>query len=384
MHTVLFVDDEEAVTHGIRTSLRKAPFEILTANSGQEGLELLAQHDVHVVISDERMPGMTGSEFLSRVRELYPDTMRMILSGQADLRAAVTAINDGGIFRFLLKPCEPRDLSEYIAEALEAQTSKQQFHAWTKKAQDSRSSRSAADSRLDRALESLHMVFQPIFRQPTGDVYSFEALVRMTDPEVSHPGQLFGLAGALDRIPEVDAIIRERIAERAPELPSNAKLFVNVHPNSLEDVRIFDPTDPLTSFSERVVLEVTEQSSLHESSGFGDCIQNLRSLGYDIALDDLGAGYAGLTSFAMLSPDVVKFDMGLIRGIHTDPTRQRLIESIASLCREMDIRVVAEGVESLDEYRCVVGLGCDLVQGYLLGRPESDFRIPDMPDGMAA
>ncbi len=373
---VLFVDDDIAVTQGIRTSLRKSPFEVFTAHSGQEGLELLAESPFDVVVSDERMPRMSGSEFLSRVRELYPDTMRLILSGQADLRSAITAINDGGIFRFLLKPCEPRDLAACVMEALDAQSHKRRFQRWS---EGEHHARSAADSKLDRALDTLHINFQPIFRQASQDVFAFEALVRVTQP-----GQLFGLAEALERIPEVDTLIRAAIAQRAPEVPAGARLFVNVHPTSLADERLFDPGDPLAAFAHRIVLEVTEQSSLHESSSFGGCIERLRTLGYRIALDDLGAGYAGLTSFAMLSPDVVKFDMGLIRGIHTDPTRQRLIQSITTLCREMDIHVVAEGVESNEEYRCVAELGCDLVQGFLLGRPRKDFAVgSDAPEQAA-
>lgn len=116
---VLFVDDEPAILEGVRQTLRRHPYEILTANSVPEALKLLEHTTVQVVVSDERMPGMQGSEFLAMVCRMYPDTMRIILSGQATLEAAVRAVNEGEIFRFLLKPCHPTDLAQTIQAALE-------------------------------------------------------------------------------------------------------------------------------------------------------------------------------------------------------------------------------------------------------------------------
>lgn len=115
--TVLFVDDEPAVADAVRRVLRGEPHRLLSATSGQEGLEVLAREQVDIVVSDERMPEMTGSEFLTSVRTLYPDTIRIMLTGQASLDAAIKAINDGEIFRFLTKPCDPNVLSSTIREA---------------------------------------------------------------------------------------------------------------------------------------------------------------------------------------------------------------------------------------------------------------------------
>jgi EAL domain-containing protein (putative c-di-GMP-specific phosphodiesterase class I) len=86
-------------------------------------------------------------------------------------------------------------------------------------------------------------------------------------------------------------------------------------------------------------------------------------------VDDLGAGYAGLTSFAALNPHVVKLDMSLIRGADREPVKQRLIGSMAALCKEFGIMVVAEGIETPAERETVTALGCDLIQGFLIGRP---------------
>jgi two-component system probable response regulator PhcQ len=116
--TILLVDDEPNVTDALKRALRREPYEILTAVSGAAAQELLERHHVDVVVSDEQMPGMSGSVFLSRVRKQFPHTIRMILSGQASLEAAVRAINEGEVYRFFLKPCNPTDLIMTVQQAL--------------------------------------------------------------------------------------------------------------------------------------------------------------------------------------------------------------------------------------------------------------------------
>ena len=116
--TILFVDDEPNVTEALKRALRREPYEFLTATCGAAALKILEDQYVDVVISDEQMPGMAGSVFLSMVRKQFPHTIRMILSGHASLEAAVRAINEGQVYRFFLKPCNPTDLAFTIQQAL--------------------------------------------------------------------------------------------------------------------------------------------------------------------------------------------------------------------------------------------------------------------------
>jgi two-component system probable response regulator PhcQ len=116
---LLLVDDEPNLTSALVRSLDRSQFEIFTADSASQGLLILAGNDIDVVVSDERMPGMTGSQFLAEVRKKWPNTIRMILSGQADLEAAVRAINEGEVYRFLLKPCHPKELQMTILQGLQ-------------------------------------------------------------------------------------------------------------------------------------------------------------------------------------------------------------------------------------------------------------------------
>jgi len=117
-HSVLIVDDEPIITDMLKNVLSREPYGILTAASAEEALTILAREQVDVVISDEIMPGMPGSEFLSIVRQKYPDTIRMILTGHGSLQSAILAINEGKIYRFFTKPCNVFDIAITIRQAL--------------------------------------------------------------------------------------------------------------------------------------------------------------------------------------------------------------------------------------------------------------------------
>jgi EAL domain-containing protein (putative c-di-GMP-specific phosphodiesterase class I) len=99
----------------------------------------------------------------------------------------------------------------------------------------------------------------------------------------------------------------------------------------------------------------------------------LRELGYRIAIDDLGAGYAGLSSIVQLQPEIIKLDMALVRGVDADATRQKLVHAMVSLCDEMNIQVIAEGVETPAERDTLSLLGADMMQGYLFAKPGPPF-----------
>ncbi|GMQ88670.1 MAG: hypothetical protein BMS9Abin09_0100 [Gammaproteobacteria bacterium] len=115
--TLLLVDDENNVLSALERLFVRSGYRVLKANGGPAGLEMLEQHDIGVIISDQRMPGMTGVEFLSQVRQHHPDVVRLMLSGFADLKAVTSAINEGAIYRFLTKPCDNELLCRNVAEA---------------------------------------------------------------------------------------------------------------------------------------------------------------------------------------------------------------------------------------------------------------------------
>jgi CheY-like chemotaxis protein len=117
--TLLLVDDEPNVVSALKRLFRRDGHAILTANSGEEGLQVLAQAKVDVIISDQRMPGMTGVEFLREAKKHYPDTIRIVLSGYTELQSVTDAINEGAIYRFLTKPWVDEQLREQVHKAFE-------------------------------------------------------------------------------------------------------------------------------------------------------------------------------------------------------------------------------------------------------------------------
>ncbi len=118
-HVVLVVDDEPAIRDMLTHALSRESYEVLCADSAEEALDIIAQEPVDVVLSDEKMPGMSGTEFLAIIRRKYPDTIRMILTGHASLELAIHAINEGEIYRFFTKPCNMVDLIVTIRQALQ-------------------------------------------------------------------------------------------------------------------------------------------------------------------------------------------------------------------------------------------------------------------------
>jgi response regulator RpfG family c-di-GMP phosphodiesterase len=118
-HTILCVDGEENILHSLKRLLRKEGYRFLTATSGEEALKILKENDVHLLISDHRMPKMSGTEFLATVKEGYPDVLRVILTGYTEVDTMTESINKGHIYKFFLKPWNDQNLKLEIKQALE-------------------------------------------------------------------------------------------------------------------------------------------------------------------------------------------------------------------------------------------------------------------------
>jgi EAL domain-containing protein (putative c-di-GMP-specific phosphodiesterase class I) len=184
-------------------------------------------------------------------------------------------------------------------------------------------------------------------------------------------------AERLGRLDALGRITRAKSAEQVARAPEVPQLFVNLHVRDLLDPDLLNPDAPLSKIAERVVLEITERSSLEDVRDARMRVAALREMGFRIAVDDMGAGYAGLSSFALLEPDVVKLDMSLVRDVHKSVTKQRVIRSMTELSKGMGMQVIAEGVETADERDALMELGCDLLQGYLFAKPAKPFPNVD-------
>ncbi len=226
---------------------------------------------------------------------------------------------------------------------------------------------------LDRALSTLWMAYQPIVEAKALSVFGYEALLRSDDPALGNPGAVLDAAEKLGRVYDVGWAVRHKAPEPMQSAPPSALLFVNLHAIELMDEALTAPDAPLTKMAQRVVLEITERSSLELIDNISFRVAQLREVGFRIAIDDLGVGYSGLASFAQLEPEFVKLDLSLVRDVHKSPLKQKLVRSMTALCKDVGISVVAEGIEVIEERDAVVELGCDLLQGFLLAEPGRAF-----------
>jgi EAL domain-containing protein (putative c-di-GMP-specific phosphodiesterase class I) len=306
----------------------------------------------------------------------------IFMTGSPALESAVAAI-EYGAFRYLLKPVAPAALLDVVERGVRVhRLARVRREAAMVRELDGKpiGDRAGLEARFASAVSKLWVAAQPIVSWSERKIFAYETLLRTDEPTLRSPVDFFDAAERLGRAPELGRIIRTRLAKAMQESPPPAPLFVNLHPSDLEDPELYADEGALTPFARQVVLEITERAALDRIHELGTRVTRLRELGYRIAIDDLGAGYAGLTSFAQLEPEVVKVDMSLVRGIDRSPVKQKLVRSIIALCTELGIHLIAEGIETAAERDTLIALGGDLCQGYLFARPDRGFPAPKMEE----
>lgn len=225
---------------------------------------------------------------------------------------------------------------------------------------------------------SLTTHFQPIFSSKDGTVYGYEALTRIKEDKRNiNIGELFKKAILTDTISSLDVKCRGNAISLASSLGINhinAYLFINICPEALMDsahsVGITDElADEWGISRERIILEITEESAVHNCKLFKEAVVYYKKRGYKIAIDDFGAGYGGLKMLSVIEPDFVKIDRHFISNMDKATVKFNLVDSIASACHRIGIKVIAEGIEQEEELKVVMNMGIDLLQGYYLYKP---------------
>jgi EAL domain-containing protein (putative c-di-GMP-specific phosphodiesterase class I) len=375
---VLIIDDDKDVARMVaRTLTRGQQFEAVIAREPAIGLIKARQQRFDVIVSDIQMPGMTGLELIKGIRAFDLDTPIILLTGTPSVETAQDAV-ELGAFRYLTKPFNPEELTEIAKRAAFANRIAQlkRKALQLSGAEHLRPGDMAGmTDAFDSTLKSLWMAYQPIVRADSGQLFGYEALMRSGEPRLPYPGSVIRAAEHLDRIFDLGRLIRAKTVEPMSRTADEIRLFVNLHPRDLMDEQLITPGTPLAAMADRVVLEITEREDLGRVSKVEERIDQLRELGFRIAVDDLGAGYAGLSSFAALQPSIVKLDMSLIFDINTSQIKRRVVQSMVETCHDLDALVVAEGVETEAELRTCQEVGCDLLQGYFIARPDKAFPV---------
>ncbi|WP_417311234.1 bifunctional diguanylate cyclase/phosphodiesterase [Ectopseudomonas khazarica] len=222
----------------------------------------------------------------------------------------------------------------------------------------------------------LSSLFQPIVSLSEQRILGYEALTRGPSNSPLHsPLTLFAVARHAGRLSELEMACRKSACRGFSALGLEGKLFLNVSPESL-----LDPSHQpgrtlklLQTFGippSQVVIELTEQSPTEDFALLDNALHHYRAMGFSIALDDLGAGYSSLRLWSELRPDYVKIDRHFIDGIHQDAVKREFVGSILKMAEASRAQVIAEGIELTEELTVLAEMGVDLVQGYLLSRPQ--------------
>jgi EAL domain-containing protein (putative c-di-GMP-specific phosphodiesterase class I) len=225
------------------------------------------------------------------------------------------------------------------------------------------------------------MAFQPIVNTFTGEIFAYEALVR-------GPGAT-SAASALSQVNEAnryafDQSCRVTAITLAAQLglaDTGARLSINFMPGAVYSpvacIQLTLKAAAQSNFpTDRLIFEFTENEEVLDTGHVRNIITEYRRHGFQIALDDFGAGYSGLNLLAELEPDIVKLDAALTRDLHHRPSARKIIQSMAKLNGSLGSRIIAEGIETIEEFNALHDCGVSLMQGYLLARPAYEALPP--------
>lgn len=230
---------------------------------------------------------------------------------------------------------------------------------------------------MERILRNgeIRSAYQPIIRLRSGQLHGFEALTRCPPGSVFdgpaalfHYAELEGYSFALDRL------ARETAIRSCPDLNGKQKIFININSGIMKDPHFVSGQTRQWLAARglkpgQVVLEITERSSIDDFEEAKHLLNHYRSQGYEIAIDDAGAGYSSLQAIVELRPDYIKLDKSLVQKADQDEMKLQMLRTFVRFAKRMKIMTVAEGIETPEELQLVRKMGIDFGQGYLIGRP---------------
>lgn len=225
--------------------------------------------------------------------------------------------------------------------------------------------------------KAIQTVFQPIISLHSGQIYGYEALTRgPANTVLQNPEMLFDYALKNGQLWELENLCRANALKCAYELQAEGKLFLNVNPNIMNDPKFKQgfTKEYLSKFqmaADSIVFEITEREAINNLKDFINTIDHYKNQFYQIAVDDVGAGYSGLNVITDVRPHYMKLDMKLIRDIDRDRTKQLLVKSLSEFANYSQIHIIAEGIETKEELRTLIDIGVHFGQGYFIQKPNA-------------
>lgn len=359
--TILIVDDDPIVGEGVAMGIARAGRRVIVCRDIASAKLVLEHDNVDAIVADIQFRGdfsFDGLDLVSTLSLEIPDTPIFLMTGAGYDGLEREALSRGaaGFFR---KPFSVDDLEKALPSPFDDQSEELQINV----------------PELDHLIEHdlIRARFQPIVSLPSREHIGLEALARpVTESLFRSPELLFRYAATTERTVVLEQHCLAYAIRTAANLHPDKVLFLNVHPQSLESSMIvqtvelaargvgFDPR--------RIVLEITEQGALRSLKSL-DQIRNLKQLGVRFALDDIGMAFSHLPHIDEIDPEWMKISQYFGTGFESDPTKEKIVKSIASLASSFDARFILEGIETEETAKAAEDLGIGYGQGYLFARP---------------
>lgn len=380
---VVVVDDQPANVKLLQRMLESVGVsEVHGVTDPLQAVRTCLDVDADLVLLDLHMPEQDGFAVLGDLKAaLKDDTFLPVLVLTADVtpEARDRALHAGAT-DFLTKPFDHveailrvRNLLQTRALHLDVQARNTALTAELehRRADQQQVEQQRRDklSRIGDMLEqgTYHMQFQPVFDLTNGHLVGVEALARFTSDPLRSPSEWFEEAHDVGYSLELEIAVAGAALDQLPQLPPDAFLAVNLSPAVAASPQLAGLLRAVPPH--RIVAELTEHTRVDDYRGLLHALAPLRRQGLRIAVDDAGAGYAGLRHVLRLEPDLIKLDLELIRDIHTDPAKRALATALVAFAADTSSILVAEGIETPDELATLRSLGVPYGQGYHLARP---------------
>jgi EAL domain-containing protein (putative c-di-GMP-specific phosphodiesterase class I)/ActR/RegA family two-component response regulator len=370
---LLIIDDDSEIRDILHEFLSRS-YDCVAMNSADKALAVLGTQSFDIIITDISMPGMTGLEMLPHIVKLAPDSIIIMISGQRMIESAIEAMR-AGAFDYITKPFDLHDVDAVVLRAL---NHRKRFDntRFATRAQDqlTRNLRHAVDN------QDFIVHYQPQVEIQTSRLMGAEALVRWQHPDLGLllPADFIPLAeetrmiGPIGESVLLMACAQTRRWHDAGHI--DFRIAVNVSPLQLQEdfpVTVAQILKDVGLSAEFLEIEVTETSFMQNPEAGIQTLTRLRKMGVRIAIDDFGTGYSSLGYLKRLPIDSVKLDASFVKDATTDPDDAALVMAIITLSHNLRLKVIAEGIETEDQFSFLKLLRCDEGQGYFFGKPST-------------
>jgi len=372
---VLVVDDESAITQMVSMILETRGYEVNVASTGEEAIaKAITRPDL--ILLDLVLPDIEGLEVCRRLKEQESTQGIPIImvSGQPMFEEKIEGLYLGAD-DYLAKPFDFEELFARMDTILRRSV------LYDDRLNDNRS-KIILELRKIIKEELVRPVYQPIFYLKPFKFLGFEALVRpFGGTLLANPEKLFKAALTYGLYCDLESLSWAKALEKRPPYLSQGKLFLNSSPYFVESSIFYKVKSLFEEYNvnpKDVVLEITERSAITDFNGFYERLRTYREYGFQLAVDDVGGGYASLESIVQVKPAIVKIDNHLVLDVHKDAIKRSIIKFLVIFCKENKILSIAEGIETKEDLEVLINLGVDAGQGYLLCRPQEKIDLSDI------